>query len=89
MLIYLINILFRLYYYLIFARIIMSWVQPPMHNEYFRKFADFVYRLTEPVLGSIRELLPSFGGIDFSPIIAILALQIINSGINQLLFYLF
>jgi YggT family protein len=36
---------------------------------------DFLYRLTEPALRPIRNLLPNFGGIDISPIILILLLQ--------------
>ena len=36
---------------------------------------DFLYRLTEPALRPIRNLLPNFGGIDLSPIVLILLLQ--------------
>ena len=37
---------------------------------------DFFYRVTEPALRPIRNLLPNLGGIDISPIIAILLLQV-------------
>src|SRR6185437_4574661 len=36
---------------------------------------DFLYRITEPALRPIRNLLPSFGNIDISPLILILLLQ--------------
>ena len=36
---------------------------------------DFLYRITEPALRPIRNLLPNLGGIDISPIILILLLQ--------------
>ena len=36
---------------------------------------DFLYRVTEPALRPIRNLLPNFGGIDISPVILILLLQ--------------
>ena len=36
---------------------------------------DFLYRVTEPALRPIRNLLPNFGGIDVSPVILILLLQ--------------
>jgi YggT family protein len=36
---------------------------------------DFLYRVTEPALRPIRNLLPNFGGIDISPLILILLLQ--------------
>jgi YggT family protein len=39
---------------------------------------DFLYRVTEPMLRPIRNLLPNFGGIDISPIIAILLLLAAN-----------
>ena len=38
---------------------------------------DFLYRVTEPMLRPIRNILPSFGGIDLSPLVAILLLQYI------------
>jgi len=38
---------------------------------------DFLYRLTEPVLRPIRNVLPNFGNIDLSPLVAILLLQFI------------
>jgi YggT family protein len=37
--------------------------------------ADFLTRLTEPLLGRIRSFLPDLGGIDISPVIAILVLE--------------
>ncbi|WP_018247282.1 YggT family protein [Orenia marismortui] len=89
MLISLVDLVFKFFYYLILARIIASWVRPPAHHEGMRKLMEFIYRFTEPILGPIRELLPSFGGIDFSPIIAFLALQIIRDGLIRLLIYLF
>jgi len=42
---------------------------------------DTLYRLTEPMLRPIRNLLPNFGGIDFSPLIAILILLFLKDGI--------
>ena len=38
---------------------------------------DFLYRVTEPVLRPIRNLLPNFGGIDISPWILIVLIQIV------------
>lgn len=38
---------------------------------------DFLYRLTEPVLRPIRNILPSFGGIDLSPWVAVILIQIV------------
>jgi YggT family protein len=38
---------------------------------------DFLYRLTEPVLRPVRNILPSFGGIDLSPWVVIVLIQIV------------
>ena len=38
---------------------------------------DFLYRVTEPVLRPIRNMLPNFGGIDLSPWIVIVVIQIV------------
>ena len=45
---------------------------------------DFSFRITEPVLGRIRRLLPDLGGLDISPIILILALHFLRNFINEL-----
>ncbi len=46
-------------------------------NRFVWTIGDFLYRVTDPILRPIRTMLPSFGNIDISPIIAILALQYI------------
>ena len=46
-------------------------------------FADL--GLAEPLLRPIRNLLPSMGGIDFSPMILVLLLYVINMGIAEVL----
>lgn len=64
---------------LIFARIIMSWFRPrsfSRETQWFFRLEEIVWRLTEPFLGPFRRLLPMSGmGMDFSPIIAILAID--------------
>ena len=54
-----------LYWYVILARVLMSWFNPNPHNP----IVDAIYRLTEPVLGPIRRLLPPMGGFDLSPLV--------------------
>ena len=51
--------------WLIIARVIMSWVNPRPRNE----ILLMVIRVTEPVLGTLRSLIP-LRGIDLSPILA-------------------
>jgi YggT family protein len=38
---------------------------------------DFLYRITEPVLRPVRNILPNFGGIDLSPWVVIILIQIV------------
>jgi len=45
---------------------------------------DFLYRVTEPALRPIRNLLPNFGGIDVSPIILILLLQALRMLLGEI-----
>lgn len=56
---------------LIVIRTFWSWVSPYPTNQAMR----LVWNLTEPVLAPVRAFLPDFGGIDLSPMVAILLLQ--------------
>lgn len=72
-----------IYMYIIIARAIISWVNPDPYNPIVR----FLNSVTEPVLFRIRRRLPLFfGGMDFSPIIVILAIVFIQSFVVQSLF---
>ena len=66
-----IGLVLNLYMWIIIARAVISWVNPDPYNPIVR----FLYSITDPVLLTIRRRLPlSFGGIDFSPIVVILAI---------------
>lgn len=65
---------------LILARVIISWVMPGGGGG----LVAFVYAATEPILAPIRSLLPAAGGIDFSPMIAILILQVVTQIFGQM-----
>ncbi|AGB40818.1 putative integral membrane protein [Halobacteroides halobius DSM 5150] len=86
-LINLVNLAYKAYSFILLARIIASWVQPPTDHQFMRKFMRFIYQATEPVLAPIRQMIP-LPGIDLSPLIAYLALDIIRDGLIQLLLYL-
>jgi YggT family protein len=65
-----------LYMWIIIGRAIISWVNPDPYNAIVR----FLYAVTEPVLYPVRRRIPfSLGGIDFSPLIIILAIIFLNS----------
>ncbi len=66
--------LIDLYTLVVFGAVIISWVQlPPTYIV-----AIVLHRLTEPVLGPIRRVLPPMGGFDFSPFVLLVALQFIR-----------
>ncbi len=44
-------------------------------NRFVWSIADFLYKVTEPALRPIRSVLPIFGGVDLSPLIALLLIQ--------------
>ena len=77
-LIYLIYMVLNLYMWAIIISVIMNLlVQFNVINSrspLVYTIGNFLHRITEPVLGRIRRLLPDMGGIDISPMIAILIL---------------
>ncbi len=78
------DVVFRIAYWLIIIRALVSWVNPDPYNT----IVQFLYKLTEPILYPIRKVLPvSFGfGIDISPLIAILAIYFLRSFLVQTLY---
>jgi YggT family protein len=58
------------------------------HSRFVYTVSDFLNRLTEPVLAPIRRFLPDLGGIDISPLIAILLLEFIERLLSSLYVHL-
>ena len=77
-----IDIALQLYVWLLIAAAILSWLVAfnvvNTRNQFVAMIGDFLYRITEPVLRPIRNLLPAMGGIDISPIILILIIIFIR-----------
>lgn len=69
-----INLAYWFIVILVFARIILSFV-----NIGGYELRELVYRLTEPMLAPIRQVLPPSGGFDFSPMILLLAAWIVRN----------
>ncbi len=67
-----------LYIWVFIIGAILSWLVAfnvvNMHNRFVNTVSMVIYRLTEPVLAPIRRFLPDLGGIDLSPLVAIIAL---------------
>ena len=63
-----------LYSLVVLAAVVMSWVRVDLRNP----LARIVHSLTEPVLAPIRRVLPVVGGLDFSPMVVLLALRVLR-----------
>jgi len=74
-----IDIVLNLYVWLLIAAAILSWLIAfnvvNTRNQFVSAVAEFLYRITEPLLAPIRSFLPNLGGLDISPIILILIIM--------------
>jgi YggT family protein len=59
------------YFFLIIASVILSWVGGQMRHP----VIPLVYQLTEPVLRPFRKVIPPIGGLDLSPLFALIAIR--------------
>ena len=77
------NIIVTVYTWIIIAAALVSWVKPDPSSP----IVQLLYRLTEPVYSFIRRYIKTeFNGIDFAPLIVLLALQLIDQFLIRLLF---
>lgn len=60
------------FFYAILLQVILSWVNP--HSP----FSGVLDTLTRPILSPIRRIIPSTNGLDFSPLVALILLQMVN-----------
>jgi len=69
--------------FLIFIEVIFSWLLAfnviNLRNPMVAQIYQIVNRITTPILQPIRKVLPAMGGLDFSPIVALLGLSWLNS----------
>jgi YggT family protein len=76
------DLIFTLYFYIVIARALISWVNPDPYNPIVR----FLHSVTDPVLNRIRRAIPlNLGGIDFSPIILLIGLSFVQRMLKVLL----
>ena len=70
-------VLSTLYTILIFVYVLLSWVQLP-YSSWLGRFRGFLYDTVEPYVRAFRSIIPPIGGIDLSPILAVVALQVVS-----------
>ena len=77
-----IDLALDIYIWLLIAAAILSWLVAfnvvNTRNQVVGMIGDFLYRITEPALRPIRNLMPDLGGIDISPVILILVIIFIR-----------
>ena len=76
------HILLQLVMWIIIVQAILSWLVVfnvvNTHNDFVRSFYNALDRITRPLYRPIRRILPDFGGLDFSPIVVILIIIVLD-----------
>ncbi len=70
----LMGMIFKLVYFVLVVRMLLSWVNPDPYNQMVR----IIYRVTEPILAPFRRIIPPMGMVDISPIVVFLLLSFIE-----------
>lgn len=78
------GLLVNLYFFILIAMIIISWVAPGSRHP----AIELVWQISEPVMAPVRALLPNMGGIDFSPILLFVGINVVQIGLRHLAFNL-
>ncbi|OPX84680.1 MAG: YGGT family protein [Pelotomaculum sp. PtaB.Bin104] len=79
-----VDVAFTVYSYLLIFRILLSWFK---HNHY-QPIIRFVYEITDPYLNIFRKLIPPFGMLDLSPIVALIVLQLLQMLVYRIIVFI-
>ena len=79
-----IHVFVLVYVLLIFAYILTSWIRLP-YSLWLNRVQRFLYDVCEPYLRLFRRILPPFGPLDLSPIVAVIALFVVDQLVIALL----
>jgi YggT family protein len=77
----LVSLMINVFIFAIIIQVILSWVNPGSYNP----VSSLLYSLTSPVLQPIQRLIPPISGIDLSPLVALLGLQVLRMLVLPLL----
>jgi YggT family protein len=81
----LINVVFTIYSLAIVARALLPWFR----ISYYHPVMQFLVQITEPLLGPLRRYIPPMGGLDFTPMVALLLLWLVEQLLQMLIVALF
>jgi len=79
----LVRLTLNVYFYAVLLRVILSWFMPYGMRQ--NSAGDLLVSLTEPLMRPARRLIPSVGGLDLSPIIVLMGLQLTQLALAHLL----
>jgi len=78
-----IRILLNVVWWIIIIQAVLSWLVAfnvvNTHNDFVRQLLYALGRMTDPIYRPIRRIMPDFGALDFSPLVVLLILSILNS----------
>jgi YggT family protein len=79
-----VSVFIDVYILMIFAYILTSWIRLP-YSPWLNRMQRFLYDVSEPYLRLFRRVIPPFGPLDISPVVAVLVLVIVQSLLVNLL----
>jgi YggT family protein len=74
------GLLVNIYFFALLAMIIISWVAPASRHPALL----LLFQITEPVMAPVRRLLPPMGGLDFSPILVFILINVLQIGLRHM-----
>lgn len=81
----LINLMFTLYSFAIIARALLPWFR----ISYYHPVMRFLIQITEPILAPLRRYIPPVSGLDFTPMVALIILWLVEQLLRVLIVALF
>ena len=70
-----------IYFWIVIGRAVLSWVNPDPYNPIVR----FLHNATDPVFDRLRRILPlQFGGMDFTPILVLIVIGVMQNILAQI-----
>jgi len=70
----LLHLLFQIYFFTILIQVVLSWISPGAYNP----TIALLYSLNEPLLRRARRIIPPIHGVDLSPIVVVIGLQLLT-----------
>ena len=74
------GLLINIVFYSVLAMIVVSFLAPQSNHP----AVEFVWQLTEPVMAPLRNFIPSMGGLDFSPIVLFIGINVIRGSLGHM-----